>query len=305
MPAALDPAPSLNAGDVAPPRLEAVPSRFTLHAHPVPLRLLGALAKALAGANLLLAAALLLLGGLSGAQPPGPFAVARELALFSLLPLAILFVVQRIGAATVDVEASRLVITRREARFEVPLESVAAARPWRLPLPGPGLSLRMKSGRRFTYGLETAELSSLLAALRSAGVAGAAPEHPMAAWAQARLAAAHGRRFYALKYGLFPLAPAALLFRLHQYIEYGGWLGQYYSLGLKAYLGTLAHDWLDVELQLVLYASVWRALIEAVAISAAWLAPARARTMRRSAEIACHIVYYVGIPALLAFLLLA
>jgi len=55
-----------------------------------------------------------------------------------------------------------------------------------------------------------------------------------------------------------------------------------------------------VTIYQVLYASVWRGLAEPVCLVAAAVAPSRAARVRRAAELAIRVVYYVGVPALLA-----
>ena len=83
------------------------------------------------------------------------------------------------------------------------------------------------------------------------------------------------------------------------HIAYGGLLGQYYQLGLGAYLRTFAIYWLTVALYLVLYASAWRAAAEGVCLVAAAVAPSRAARVRRVTEIGCAIGYYAGALVLL------
>ena len=114
---------------------------------------------------------------------------------------------------------------------------------------------------------------------------------------------AFGRsRWYhlAAKFPLFALLPTAVLFNAHQHIAYGGLLGQYYLHGLRAYLLTFAVYWVTVAIYLVLYASTWRALGEAAALLAAWTAPSRAARVRRGVEVGCRVLYYGGVPVLLA-----
>jgi len=55
-----------------------------------------------------------------------------------------------------------------------------------------------------------------------------------------------------------------------------------------------------VTVYLILYASVWRGLGEAASMLAACLAPRRAGGVRWVAEVICRLVYYAGIPVIVA-----
>jgi hypothetical protein len=103
-----------------------------------------------------------------------------------------------------------------------------------------------------------------------------------------------------VKFGLFGLAPTAVLFRAHQIIAFGGLLGQYYLEGLRPYLATGVEYWGTTLLYLVLVACTLRVFGEAVGLAATWIAPGRARSVRAVIEGFCSVAYYVGVPALLA-----
>src|SRR5262245_39342905 len=130
--------------------------------------------------------------------------------------------------------------------------------------------------------------------------------HPVAVWAQARAALPPWRWYHVVwKFVVFALAPTAVLFNAHQHIAYGGSLGQYYLEGPGAYVRTFALYWLSVSLDLVLWAAVWRALAEGVALVMALVAPSHAARVRRAIEFACRLLYYAGAPALVAARFLA
>jgi hypothetical protein len=173
-----------------------------------------------------------------------------------------------------------------------------------VPIPGPGLGLLMRSGRRLRWGLQIDDPTRLLAAMADVdGVAAAARAallHPVVVYAHAKRTIPM-RRWYHLvgKFPLFALAPTAVLFNAHQHIAHGGLLGEYYQLGLGSYLTTFAIYWATVTIYLVLYASLWRGLAEAMALVDARIAPHRAVRERRGLERMCRIGYYVGVPALL------
>jgi hypothetical protein len=276
------------------------PRPFQLHAWPLSLRGVALLAQLVHAANVVHLSALLVLGSLEGALPAPPLYLALRIGLFSLVPLGLVRLLRAWSRATVDVGAEQLVLQLRGVRYEIPYASLDAVRPWRLPLPVPGFLLRMKSGRTFRYGLETGDPLPLLDALGGHGVVAAAtPGHPGTRFAQAS-ALARGRWWQlALKYGLFPLVPAVIFFRAHQYIAYGGPFGQWQMFGLRAYLHTFVVEyWVVVLTYLVLYAGLWRGVVGSLAFAGAWVLPTRARGVRRAAEWLCALAYYVGLPAL-------
>jgi hypothetical protein len=205
-------------------------------------------------------------------------------------------------AGVADLGAGTLVVIRRGARLEVPLDGLAAIVPWVVPLPGPGLALRMRSGRRIGWTLRTEDPTPLLGALASGGLDAARPAlvHPTVVYARAKYAGPAWRWYHlAAKFGAFSLVPAGVLFNAHQHIAFGGPLGQYHTYGLGAYLRTFAEYWLTTAIYCVLWASPWRGLAEAVALGVAWLVPRAAGGARRAGEAAGRIAYYGGIPLLL------
>jgi apolipoprotein N-acyltransferase len=231
-----------------------------------------------------------------------------SLALLAALPAAAAWLLGHLAGVELELRSGELVIHGRGARTEVPLASIAAVEPWRLPLPSAGLALRLRSGRRLAPGLGVADPAPLLDTLAAAGVASAAGAavHPALVHARARAADRGGAaRRPLIKWLLFPLLPTAVFFRAHQHIAYGGTFGQYYLEGLAPYLQTLAFYWATLIAYLVLYTGVWRALAEATAFAAAIAAPSRAARVRRVVERVCLAAYYAGVPALTALRFLA
>ena len=224
-------------------------------------------------------------------------AVTALIAL-GLLPALAALLLGRAFEAEVHVAGEELCIARAGLRIEAPIASLAAVEAWRIPLPGPGVSLRLRSGAWLPVAIEPAP-AELLASLATAGVA--APAHPNLAYGAARQGRL--RRIWQhplVKLGLFGLGPTAVLFRAHQIIAFGGLLGQYYQQGLRPYLATLVEYWGITLLYLVLFASTLRLGAELAAFAATWITPARARSIRTAAEACCAIAYYAGVPALLA-----
>ncbi|HUI27365.1 MAG TPA: hypothetical protein VL403_14885 [Candidatus Kryptonia bacterium] len=228
-------------------------------------------------------------------------ALVRIVTVFAVLPAAAAWMIARASTVTAEIRDGIFTLSRTGLRIEVPCAAIVRIAPWRLPLPQPGFSLEMRSGRRLGYGLagvDPAEHVSVLAGALADDAARAAMRHPMVRYAHAKRTAS--RRWYQLtaKFGAFSLLPTAIWFNAHQHIAYGGLLGQYYLEGFRPYAKTWLISWALTSIYLVLYASVWRGLAETLAWSAAWMAPTRITGMRRVVEIVCGVAYYVGVPIL-------
>ena len=184
----------------------------------------------------------------------------------------------------------------------IPLSAIAGIVPWTVPLPAAGMSLRLRSGARFSDGLHVQEPATLLQALRDAGandlVDGVA-RHPAMLYGEAKDRAASRFDRPLFKFVVFSLVPTLPLFRLRQLLTYGGTFGEYYDFGLKACLLGFGIHWVLYGVYLLLYAALLRTLTEAVSLTAAWLAPSYASGARRLAEIAHRVLYFGGVPAVL------
>jgi hypothetical protein len=236
--------------------------------------------------------------------PMMPQMLMRTVAILSVLPGFAVWLIRRALSTELRIEAGRLVLSGKDLRVEVPCESIARVVPWRIPLPGPGFTLWLKSGRRFRYALEPNDLAAVLSTLAVDGEvvpARQAAEHPTVSYARARTAMGAWRwTHWFVRFVLFSLPPAAVLFNAHQHIAYGGVLGQYYLLGLRAYLDTFAFYWVTMSIYLVLYASLWRGLVESSSLLAAWIGGDKAHGARRATEVTARLLYYGGVPVLLA-----
>jgi len=276
---------------------------WPVHAYPRALRPALAAAQALAWANGLAVAALLVrAAAVTEVRPPAP-GVLAELALVSGLPWLAAALARRRsrGHARLAGEALHLVLPDR--RVEVPLASVREARPWRLPAPAPGVALRLPAGP-FRLALETPDPGGLVEALSRAGVP-ATGAGRSAAWARVRSRHGPGRLERLLRWLLVPLVPAFALFHSHQVIVFGGPLGEWNLVGPAAWLRTLA-GYAAVSLALVvLLAAATRVLCEAAAAAATAIAPGRAGPARQAVEWLCRAVLYAGVPALVAVRFLA
>lgn len=276
------------------------PAATSIEAYAPRARLGAALLVAISRLNLLVVLAAVL----RASDPPVTLAMLAEaLVALSLLPGLAAWLLARAHAGEATLAGADLVLRRGALRAEIPLDSVAALRPWRLALPKPGFAVELRSGARLPWSLAARDPSALLRALAEAGVAPAqaALAHPALVHARARAAAP--RAFWKRPLfgcALFALLPAGVGFYAHQHIAYGGLLGEYYLLGLASWLRTAALLWLHAALLLLLYANLCRVGVEAVGLVAAVLAPARVGALRRVAEGGAAALYYASVPALLA-----
>lgn len=220
------------------------------------------------------------------------------------LPMIAAWGIERAFAARARIEGSALVLDARRRRIEIPLASVAALVPWRLPLPGNGADLVLASGQR--WSLAVADAPALGRALAAAG----SPVRPGDGMA-ARLAAVRatgGRPWVdhaAVKFGLFPLLPAAVAFRLHQIITFGGPFGEAQTYGVGAWLAGLGAWWASWSLGLMLFAAALRIGIELLTGLALAAKPGAAGRLRQGLEALARLAYYTGVPAWLGWRLLA
>ncbi|MCC6559305.1 MAG: hypothetical protein IT372_40800 [Polyangiaceae bacterium] len=272
----------------------------------VPARYAALALQALAVVNLVYLAVALVNDILEGTESAPPLIVAAGLVLFSAIPLLLAALLRRLHRGALEVEPPRLSLTLRRARFEIPAESVTGARAARWPFPDAVVALVLKSGRRFRYRLASAAPGDLLTALGEAlPSAQALAGHGSIAYAAARRELGRrGRAFWAVKYGLAPLALNVVAFRLHQLIVFGGPFGQYRAHGLGPYLRTFAEFWVGIAGGLVVYAASVRIAAEVVALPLTWALPLRARGIRKTVEIVCLVAYFVLVPAFVASRLL-
>jgi len=246
---------------------------------------------------------------LSENPPTNPFKQMRLLAGFFVAPEIAAWCIAKAFAASARVSGGVLTIARRDANVEVPLDAVTAIEPWAVPLPRGGVWLKLRSGRRLAWGLQAADPAGLVGAMVDCGAPPslrAGLESPLVVFAQARLAwSLHWLDHPVLKFVVYSLVPAMPVFRLHQFITYGGTFGEYYTFGLKAYLLGFGLWWVSFAMGLLMFAAAIRAVVEVLAMLAAVLAPARATGARRLLEWGQRIAFYVGIPTWMALRLLA
>ncbi|MFY2763970.1 apolipoprotein N-acyltransferase [Arenimonas sp. MALMAid1274] len=234
-----------------------------------------------------------------------------QLRIFGLgvvLPLLGAWAIQRLFAARVRIADGRLWLDQRRQQVSIPLASIQQVKPWRLPLPRAGVDLALSGASGWRQGLAGADALRLEAALAAAG----APVHVQAGAARgARMAHARALTRHRwldhglVKFVLFPLLPAAVAFRLHQVIAFGGPLGEFYTHGPLAWATGAVIWWASWSIGLMLLAAVLRLGVEAGSLLALALAPARLVVMRDGLQWLARAIYYLGVPAWLALRLLS
>jgi apolipoprotein N-acyltransferase len=223
----------------------------------------------------------------------------RIFALVFLLPEAIAWCVLAAFAAQASVSAGKLLLQRGSQRLELELADLSAITVWRLPLPGPGVALRLNSGQEWPNGLALADTAGFAAGLAASGGPALIVRRPPAfgfgaspgRWLDKPLA----------KFVLLPLALAIPAFHLHQHIAYGSAFGEYYSFGLAAYLSAFALWWAAWTIGVTLGATVLRMLIESGALLAAVVRPDEATGIRQGLERIGHLALYLALPGWLLF----
>lgn len=265
--------------------------KFRGAAYPPGWRLLAVGLFLLSRGSLLVIALMVLAGTLF--SPPLLF---RLLVLLGLLPGLAAAGLRLAFAAEIKASRGSLMVRHRglyrrgqESRVEGDgLGSLAISSP---VVPVPGLSVTLESGQRWTLQLENP--LGLLQPLGRESLANAAPV--MLAHAEARATAGPPGWLHRLgKFGLFPLVPTFVIFRLHQYIMYGGFLGQYHLESPSAWLSGLVFHWALVLMYLALWAIFLRAVAEIVSLATARIAPHRALAARRWAERGVMLFFYGG-----------
>jgi len=231
--------------------------------------------------------------GLLGAGPPATaLEIALGMATGALLPWSVAVALRRSRRVRLSLDGARLALEGRGGPVELPRGQLPALRAWRLPLPAPGFRLALDGGSHLDLLLPPS-------AARALGVTGAASLE--------RFALARPERSpwpAALKFGVFPLLPALVVFRAHQVIVYGGFLGEYHLYGLGRWAHGLLEYWAATLAVMATWAAVWRAAAEAASLLGAFAGPRAAARARRGAEIAAALAYYLAVPAVLAVLFL-
>jgi apolipoprotein N-acyltransferase len=230
-----------------------------------------------------------------------PLRLIRVFAAACLAPALAALLIRRLFEARLEIAGGMLILETSGRRVELPLASVARAEPWRLPLPGPGVRLRLRSGADFPYAIEVTRPAPLVEAIatgdaRTSALPADSSEEP-------------GSRRHAflrplLDYVVLALVPAVPLFRLHQWITYGGTFGEYYIYGLEAYVLAFLVYWANASIWLVLYDAVLRAVVVMLATTVAILSPSHPARLRVALETIRGLFFYGGIAAFMVRLYL-
>ncbi len=219
------------------------------------------------------------------------------------VPAVVAALLRRTFAAGISVDGDSVVVTRRDLRLEIPRSAIVAIEPWTIPLPTAGATMRLRSGAPFGWelGLETPRMLPRFLVDRAAAGPRTDVTAPAFLHADARGAAGTLRWWqWLLKFPLLGLVPTMVVFNAHQWIAYGGTFGEYYQYGARPYLLTFLDYWTTVTIYLTLWAGAWRVLAEVVAWGVSRLAPGATVVVRRVVEAGCRVLYYGGVPVLLA-----
>jgi len=207
----------------------------------------------------------------------------------------------------VDAEALRLACNGRTR--VVPIREIVALTPWTVPMPTPGLSLRLASGTSLAVATGWHDPSQVASMLQKQGAPEMIPTRSEAlalAAARSRAEAPRWRIDHPwFKFGLFPLLLALPAFRLHQHIAYGGTFGEYYSFGLQAYLLALLLWWASWSIGMTLFGAVLRVVVESGSLATLLVRPRAAGEARSLLQGIARALYFIGAPAWLAWRLLA
>jgi apolipoprotein N-acyltransferase len=282
------------AAGAAAPQEASLPPRVAVL--PPAARLAAGLLRSFARASLLWMVAVVAFG--DGPLQSNTLAQVRAFATFFLAPEAAAWLVLRAFAARPTLEAGVLVLARGPQRLELAVREIAAVQPWRLPIPGPGLALRLASGERWRHAIAVADPLAFARALQAAGGPSLQGPPRASAYLAARLASRRARLAHPLaKFVLLPLLLAIPAFRLHQHIAYGSAFGEYYIFGLAAYLRGFALWWAGWAVAVALCAAVLRTLVEAGSIAAVLVRPAASIALRRWLERLALAALYLGLPS--------
>ncbi len=236
-----------------------------------------------------------------------PLRLARVFAKFCIAPGLMEWLMGRLFAGKFTIDDDKLVLERLDARVEIPCSSIRRVAPWIVPLPGSGVSLQLASGRRFHWSLQVDDPPALAEAIARAGAAAEVQrnsQEPAAIYAGSLHMARHWVDHPVFKFLVFAVVPTIPIFRLHQWVAYGGTFGEYYIYGLRAYLLGFAIYWGSAVVHLVLFAAVLRIVLEPIVIISARVVPARTMTVRRVVEATGRALYYGGVIAFLGRLYL-
>lgn len=186
-------------------------------------------------------------------------------------------------------------------RLEIPRSRILGLKPWRIPIPGPGIQVVLETEHSLREQIELASPRTWAKAHGLTIRGDSTLVSTTCAFAEARSGEPPWRWYhYGAKFFVFGLVPAFLLFRVHQHIAYGSLWGEYYLRGPVAYLRTWCVYYGTVVTYLILFASLLRSTLEVVLWLLTLVRPAAAKQARRVGERVNQLAYYGGALFLLA-----
>ncbi|MFT5041491.1 MAG: apolipoprotein N-acyltransferase [Hyphomicrobiaceae bacterium] len=232
-------------------------------------------------------------------QPPdNPLHLIRLFTGSALLPFAAMLCIRRLHRTRLTLDKETLILAQYGQTIEVPFGTIASIEPWSLPLPNRGLWLRFNSeGVSSSIGIEvpnTAEFGEFLGLALKRPIQSPSKPSPLAAYV-AELPRFGVKRAF-LTFAGFALVPTLPLFRVHQYIAYGGTFGEYYQYGAWAWLLGFVIYWASLTIYLVLYWTVLRCVFEPLTALSTVVASNKAGSLRLWSERVQGFLYFVGVP---------
>jgi apolipoprotein N-acyltransferase len=260
-------------------------------------RLLAGLLRGFARLSLLgMGAAMLLDDTLRG----NTLAQMRLFAGFFLFPEAVAGCVLLAYSARLSVDPGMLVLRRGQQRLDIALKDIAAVTLWRLPTPGTGLTLHLTPHRApspTNWPLPTRSHWPARWRPQALRPCRRKPHRARRATPKRWRSVRRGRFDSPwVKFLLFPLLLALPAFHLHQNIAYGGWFGEFYTFGLKAYGLTFAIWWASWSIGVVLCAAALRAVVEAATLLTLAVHLPQTAAVRATLERMALAVLYLGLP---------
>lgn len=238
-----------------------------------------------------------------------PPLLVRLVLFLAIMPGLLLYLLRWVFRAEARVQDGQIEVFRRAGlrrtqTLLIDSVQIRQQQVWTLPLPGPGLSLRLHQAAPIrALALEMRRsLGSLTAVLALGQASLSKAAQATLSYAEIKAASYWARWHWPLfKFGIFGLFPLWVLFRLHQNIMFGGLMGQYHLQGPGPWWSSLAYHWIMVTIYLVLYAAFWRCWAELICWLAARWAPGHAVTVRSWAEILLLSLYFLGIPGFIVW----
>ncbi len=223
----------------------------------------------------------------------------RSFAWLVLLPEVLAWLLLRLHAARCRHEGARSLITLHGCDHPLTAAEGSLLQAWALQLPDVGATAMLADvGKRAFAAVDPATLAEAMHAQTASD-----PRSQRAM--QAARARWQARRRWLddplIKFGLFPLLPALIAFRLHQVIAFGGFFGEALTHGWRAWLMALALWWARWIVGMVLWAAVLRSMVELACLWTYWSPPQRVQAVRAGGEALARWLYYLGVPLWLAW----